>query len=150
MNLDRLNSNWALETSAICYWGLVLILTLGIRVILSALSAMKEAHEARTSYFRIVRKTFRGFQRPDNPEAKSIHVNYWYNSILGGMELSVYPVLMAIGAWEVIGVWVGFKTVAQWHVWQVDRAVFNLFLIGNAINVGTAWWFLLPLVRFSP
>ena len=53
---------------------------------------------------------------------------------------------MSIQAWVVIGAWIGVKTVAQWTVWKDDRAVFNLFLIGNLLVIGASVLFLSPYV----
>ncbi|HUC61251.1 MAG TPA: hypothetical protein VMF53_04780 [Alphaproteobacteria bacterium] len=54
-------------------------------------------------------------------------------SILGTIELATFPVLMAVGAWEAIGAYIGLKTIAQWHHWKEDRAPFNRYLVGNAL-----------------
>jgi hypothetical protein len=53
-------------------------------------------------------------------------------TILGTLELSVYPILMKVEAWTVIGAWLAFKTVGKWKAWEETRAPYNLFLIGNA------------------
>ena len=60
---------------------------------------------------------------------------YGFVFLLGTLELLVYPILITTGAWLVIGAWISLKSLAQWNVWTTQRAIFNLFLIGNALNV---------------
>jgi hypothetical protein len=59
--------------------------------------------------------------------------NHWSSTALGVLEALSYPVLMVTDNWSFIGAWLGFKTVAQWSVWQNKREAFNRFLIGNLL-----------------
>jgi len=59
--------------------------------------------------------------------------DYWHPSILGGLELLAYPILLNMQHWEVIGAWIGLKTVAKWGEWTTNRGSYNRFLIGNAL-----------------
>ena len=68
------------------------------------------------------------------------------SAILGTIELGVYPFLMVAGAWEVLGAWIAFKSVAQWHQWTRHRAPFNRYLIGTALVVICAYLFLAPYI----
>ncbi len=88
-------------------------------------------------YFTMVWRSIFGLRTPSD---------YGYTFILGTLELSAYPILIAINAWTVIGAWIGLKALAQWKVWGSDRATFNLFLIGNAINVLIAFFVLTQFV----
>jgi hypothetical protein len=67
-------------------------------------------------------------------------------TILGTLELLVYPLLMKAHAWTFIGAWLGFKTLGQWNAWQQRRAEYNLFLIGNALVLILSFLVLTPLV----
>jgi hypothetical protein len=59
--------------------------------------------------------------------------DYLQPFILGFLELSVFPVLMATGHWNFVGAWVGFKAIAQATLWKEKREVFGRFLIGTAL-----------------
>lgn len=72
-------------------------------------------------------------------------VDYWHPFVLGCIESPCYPILMATGAWMVIGAWLGFKTLAQWKYWTDFRPAFNRFLICNALVLILS---LLIMVRF--
>jgi hypothetical protein len=65
--------------------------------------------------------------------------DYWHPSVLGFLELLVFPVLMTVGAWTAIGAWFTLKTVAQWENWKTSRHMFNRFLIGNALLLIAAY-----------
>jgi hypothetical protein len=79
-----------------------------------------------------------------------VSLDHIHPFILGWIELTVYPVLMASGAWTVIGAWIGFKTVAQWERWKMERNIFNVFLIGNALVVILSYLLLTSQVTFKP
>lgn len=114
----------------------VLIASLGARIFHAALRAIKLAFDAGWSwcvYGLMFRRSLIGFHPAENGRATS--TDYGYTFILGTIELCAYPILIATGAWTAIGAWIGLKALAQWGVWSEDRSVFNLFLIGNAVNV---------------
>jgi len=79
----------------------------------------------------------------------------WPSTLLGSLERTLYIASLLIGKGEFIAVWLALKAVPQWQRWneiiktesiQIDsakteqkqiegRAVYNIFLIGNALNV---------------
>jgi hypothetical protein len=93
-------------------------------------------------YRTMVWRSFRGWHHPPNKE----YSDYWYTYLIGLFELIAYPILIRMEAWEVIGAWIGLRVLSQWGIWQVNRAVFNLFLIGTLTNLGFAYFWLSPLV----
>lgn len=64
---------------------------------------------------------------------KEILPDYWHPFWLGFLELCAFPYFILGGKPDYIGAWIALKTLAQWKVWQNDRTVFNLFLIGQAL-----------------
>lgn len=114
----------------------VLIASLGARILHAALHAIKLAVDAGWTwrcYGLMFRRGLIGLHPAENGGAPS--TDYGYNFILGTIELCCYPIAIATGAWTAVGAWIGLKALAQWSVWKEDRSVFNLFLIGNAVNV---------------
>jgi|GEM_PF-3456346 len=114
-----------------------------IRVVHAVLRAWKMHHEqeviGRISFWKFVGRNISGIhpiKRKENGEIASPRwSDYWYTFILGSLEILAYPILLVTGNWGAVGAWIGFKALAQWKVWPTDRAVFNLFLIGNGLNV---------------
>jgi hypothetical protein len=72
--------------------------------------------------------------------------DYWYPFIIGTLELLAYPIILKTGNLNVVGAWLGLKTLAQWKVWGENRVYFNRFLIGNAIVLIISALVLAPLV----
>ena len=132
-----------------CYFLIVLFTTFILRFVLSLFRALefkfrdlerpdKESNEGdgeseyvrslrfkKMPYFDRVFISFNGFSKKDpNPDL-------WYNTIIGTFELAVFPILMINDAWEIIGSWVGFKTIAQWNKWSAHRLIFNGYIIAN-------------------
>ena len=66
--------------------------------------------------------------------------DFWYNTILGAIELAIFPILMKAHQYGMIGAWIGFKSVAQWSAWNKNRYVFNRFLIAHAVIVIISWF----------
>ncbi|HWM46373.1 MAG TPA: hypothetical protein VNR11_05600 [Xanthobacteraceae bacterium] len=136
-----IRSDWCLNIPFWRYFGIVIVLALVVRIALSALRAPKLAYEAKGSfrtYFVMFFRTFSGFHPKlpgSDPKGEGLPPDYWYPFFLGVLELTAYPILIAINAQTGIGAWIALKALAQWKVWAEDRAVFNLFLIGNAMNV---------------
>ena len=66
-------------------------------------------------------------------------------TIVGTIELAIYPILISLGSWASIAAWIGLKTAAGWR-WQKneDRQGYTNFLLGNALVIGAA--FLLVLM----
>ncbi len=69
----------------------------------------------------------------------------WHPAFLGLLERAMYTASVGAGQPGFIAVWLGLKAVPQWKRWSEDveagerkiqgRAVFNIFLIGNALSV---------------
>ena len=128
-----------------CVYGvLVIALTLIIRCLACLVRALENRGPPKyleVGFWRLWLIYFGGgylfpCKRWDNAEAVDgdyWHPDYFHPTILGLMELVVYPICMAVSAWPVIGAWISFKAVAQWGAWKKRRASFNRFLIGNAL-----------------
>jgi len=84
---------------------------------------------------------------PNDP--KGTKSDLWSATFLGLLELLSYPVIMATGAWTIIGAWIGLKTLAQWKTWQENRFSYNQYLIGNALVVLLSLLCMVPLVISS-
>ena len=90
------------------------------------------------------RKDFCGYNHP----FAGLH-DYWHPSILGSLELFSYPILLHMDRWEAVAGWLAFKTFSRRESWSSNRAVYNRFLIGNAMILIAA--FLLSLcTHFFP
>ena len=139
--MEKLNSSWTIA-SLWSFFLMVVVLQLGIRIIMSALAAIEWSHNSQESFWTLFWRNVRGF----HPRDSGVRSDFWFPSILGFIELTSYPVLMATGAWSVIGAWIGFKTVAQWNHWKENRSSFNRFLIGNAAVAVSSLLVLAPYV----
>jgi hypothetical protein len=62
--------------------------------------------------------------------------DYWVPTLVGTLELLIYPVLISLGAWQAIGGWLVIKTAAGWR-WEQnqDRQGYTNFLFGNAMVI---------------
>jgi hypothetical protein len=62
--------------------------------------------------------------------------DYCVATLVGTLELAIYPVLISLGAWQAIGGWLGIKTAAGWR-WRdpKDRQGYTNFLFGNALVI---------------
>ncbi|MEA4976257.1 MAG: hypothetical protein VB046_11020 [Paludibacter sp.] len=134
-------NNW------ICYLTTGLLLSLICRLINSSLKAIEVYHDEnvhyeKRNYFIILRCIFLGVVKQN-----SHYSDYWFNFILGTIEILVYPILLKLNAIIIIGAWLGFKTLAQWKIWEDKRLVFNRFLIGNALVVILSYWILRPMIN---
>jgi hypothetical protein len=76
--------------------------------------------------------------------------DFWYNSILGGIEISVFPILIKTGQYAMVGAWIGFKSVAQWNAWNKNRYVFNRFLIIHALILILCFTWLSNSIEIDP
>lgn len=61
--------------------------------------------------------------------------DYWLPFLIGLLELIILPTLMYSKLYEVIGVWIGLKTVGQWKKWEESRTIFNRFIFGNILVI---------------
>lgn len=84
----------------------------------------------RKSFLGTFWDDFCGFRHPD----PKLH-DFLHPTILGVMELLAYPTLLYDSNWAVIGGWLAFKTYSRRTAWSEDRAIYNRFLIGNALVI---------------
>ena len=96
-----------------------------IRAILSGLRASETPKERRRAFLGI----FHGFKQSDG----QVTSDYWQPTLLGFLELTVYPILLASGKPEYIGAWLAFKTLPRFGSWEKHRPTYQRFLIGNAL-----------------
>jgi hypothetical protein len=71
-------------------------------------------------------------------------VYLWPPLLVGSCEAILYPTALLIGKAEFIGVWLALKVAGHWSLWTGDykgRNRFNMFLIGNALSIITAFVF---------
>jgi hypothetical protein len=145
--MEKLANGWSVAPHWFPYLLIGFLLQFAIRVILSVLSAVAMTHRSQENFGINFLLSLRGYH-PNGSDSDRIS-DYWFPFILGLIELYSFPVLMATGAWTVIGAWLGFKTVAQWKRWGDDRITFNRFLIGNALVVLSSLMVLVPYVRIT-
>lgn len=79
---------------------------------------------------------------------EEIRPQYWLPRILGCVERALYVASFQLGKPEFIGVWLALKVAGGWKRWTEDkehkgriitgRAVYNIFLIGNALSIAYA------------
>ena len=96
------------------------VLSVLIRIILSGLRASEAPKDRRRAFLQI----FQGFQSDGD---------YWQSTLLGALELAVYPVLLATGKPEYIGAWLALKALPRLGAWEKLRSTYQKFLIGNAL-----------------
>ena len=138
------------------YWWQIILFTLVIRLILSIFKAfairqgeadyVDEITEEKVvfrkwSWRKAYWKTVKGFSR--GPEQKTID-DYWLTVLIGIAELYLYPILMVVGKWSVIGTWLAIKTASGWGTWHKTRTSYSRFLFGNIL----ALLFSIFLMRF--
>lgn len=154
--MEKLTHDWYIADK-LSYVVLGLTVQFCIRTFMSGLRAIELAHTSherswlgytwRRRFVIYFWRNLGGFHPDDDERPKS---DFWFTSLLGLLELWSYPVLMATGAWTVIGAWLGFKTVAQYKRWNDDRVSFVLYLIGNALIVLLSLLVLVPYVKITP
>jgi hypothetical protein len=79
-----------------------------------------------------------------------INNDLWLPTCLGLIELATYPVLIAIGQFTVVGIWIGIKTAGSWQGWRTSATAFNRFLFFNLLNLIIAYFLLVRFVRYVP
>jgi hypothetical protein len=114
------------------------LLGLVIRVFMAGLRAVERP--AGRPYFPTVLALIRG------RGSHGLVPDYWHPFIIGTLELLAYPIILKTGNVNVVGAWLGLKTLAQWKVWGENRVHFNRFLIGNALVLIVSALVLAPLV----
>ncbi len=63
------------------------------------------------------------------------HSDLWLPTALGFLELAIYPILLSLQYYAVIGAWVGIKTAGSWMGYSKSRTSFNRFLLFTVITV---------------
>ena len=115
-----------LHTPEAYVWYLVsaAVVSVLIRIISSGLRASEAPKERRRAFLGI----FHGFQSDGQ-----VTPDYWQPTLLGFLELTIYPILLASGKPEYIGAWLAFKTLPRFGSWEKHRNTYQRFLIGNAL-----------------
>lgn len=122
-----------------CYIALAALASLIVRVIAS----LMRASENQNSLFK--KSFFTAFLGCGSSDSKMD--DHWQTFIIGFLEISVFPILLASNKAEYIGAWFALKTLPQWGHWKDNRNIYNRFLISNALvlvlSYALAWEFLL-------
>src|SRR5437899_3268334 len=113
-----------------------------------------------TVVIRIIMTTFRtvalngisGFWAQWYQDFLSTHPNrelvkdFWVPSVIGTLELAIFPFLISSMEWRSIGGWIAIKTAVGWKGWTTDRSSYNRFLLGNALVIFASLC-LTPLIK---
>ncbi len=114
------------------YYLLAFLFTIFIRVAISsfkALMLMNSPGKTRGSFFEIWWIIF----WDNSARVSSDERDYRLPFYIGFLEMCIYPFLMHCDKWEMIGAWLTFKTVGQFHRWGENRSTFQRFLLGNIL-----------------
>jgi hypothetical protein len=150
--VEKLAHDWHIAPYWLTYIALGILLQAFMRGVMSALGAFELAnvwydHKPPEKWRVYFGRNLIGVHPGDREGEKS---DFWVSSILGLLELWSYPIMMATGAWAIIGAWLSFKTVAQWRTWRENRFSYNRYLIGNALVVLLSLMVLVRFVTISP
>jgi hypothetical protein len=63
----------------------------------------------------------------------------WLPVLAGSCESVLFASAFHINKPEYIAVWLALKVAAGWKLWEPGRNRFQVFLIGNALCIGTAY-----------
>ena len=138
------------------YLAIALVASLVIRLLLALFRAYQLKAEEKSPFVVELRRAFAGLpseakhrngKGPNEPVAQG---DYLTPLMLGFLELVAYPPLLLASQWVYIGAWIGFKTIAQYKHWSDDRAIFNRYLVGNALVVLTAALCLIRKLELKP
>lgn len=67
---------------------------------------------------------------------KNNHIDdYFLPSLIGFVELLLYPFFMITKQWIFVGMLIGLKTAVNWGKWQEIRTSYNRFLFGNLLVI---------------
>jgi hypothetical protein len=135
LKTDPLLWNWAFSS---CYIAAAIVAQLAIMVISSTLRASEQISHPLSD------PTSEGRKYPSWPELWiefrfvfcgyfTPHMDRLIPLCIGVTELFIYPTAMHYGAWNYIGAWIALKTLPHWTRWTRKRAVFNRYLLGNAL-----------------
>jgi hypothetical protein len=136
-----------------CYFGLVFLAGIVIRIVLSGLRECELRWPATENLEQ------RATLPPENLEQRATLPPEWWRSLcqaffsthqsalvrdyglpffLGLLELAAYPYFIATGNLKVIGGWLALKTAARWEGWTKNRSPYQRFLIGNALVIAAS------------
>jgi hypothetical protein len=130
-----------------CYVGSAFVFCVFVRAILSLFSAAQLSYIHKMSFMDGFCGAMIGWVDRHNRDEKNNlreRSDFLSSFVLGLMELLAFPILFATSLVTVIGVWIGFKAVAQWSTWKEQRFTFNRFLLGNVLVVMLSYallWF---------
>jgi hypothetical protein len=101
----------------------VLVVTVVIRVTMSAVRTAQNCQTIVDGFWATFGNDLR-------------NVDYLVPTLVGTLELTVYPILISLGSWQAISGWLAIKTAAGWR-WQQhqDRQGYTNFLLGNALVI---------------
>jgi hypothetical protein len=117
----------------------VVAIAFTVRLFMCILRAFSLPNAIRNLHF--VKRAFKAHFWGRDDYFLDIRGDRWTSFILGLIELFIYPVLIALQAWPVIGAWLGLKTLSSWNRWANEpRLAYQHFLIGNVLILWTAWW----------
>jgi hypothetical protein len=144
-----------LDTSWCCYLLRCLVITVFVRGFQSLLKAQSFKYETRSGdseptdeerqqpYRQICWQFFLSFKFKR-------HSDLFLPTVIGLIELVVYPILFVIGQYIFIGAWLGIKTAGSWKGWQTSPTAYNRFLLFNLLNLLVAYIFLTQFVHRVP
>ena len=150
-NVSMLPSNITIVKDS--YFVLVIIFSLITRLIVCGFKtlAIRDGESDNNARSDKTLSKSRIFFQSFLSSGNSININdYWLPAIVGTVELSCYPILMASNNWSFIGVWLGIKTAAIMRSWENTRTPFNRFLLGNILILFFSWFFLSQFVVIGP
>ena len=126
------------------YFILAFVLSFCIRMLLTLLRSYRYVQEIGGSESTIKRygqyfwrlmlgKPIKDIANLSEEEKGRYRGDYLVPFILGFIELSAFPILLAAGSQIYIGAWISLKMLAQYKHWSEDPNKFNAFLLGNAL-----------------
>jgi hypothetical protein len=137
-------SGWHFTYSAWCFWGGVAVFTFIVRFVMVYLRCV-EVSRHKFPPKDILVPSLWGIVPGDENKEQS---DFWFPALIGTCELIAFPVLLVTGQLTAIGAWIGFKAIAQWERWKIDRSPYNRFLFGNALvlflSYALAYLFITP------
>lgn len=68
------------------------------------------------------------------------HLDLWIPFVIQLCELAIYPLLLVLGDYAVIGAWIGVKTAGGWTGHAQSRTSFQRFLLFNLLTLLLAYW----------
>lgn len=95
--------------------------------------------------YRLNQQLYKGLGWKPGQAEDELHPQPYHPAMVGVVERSLYTASWQLGKPEFIGIWLVLKVAGQWGGWSEDRkvgekrvlgrAVYNVFLIGNAFSL---------------